>query len=336
MAHREIRRKQRSYGNMTLLQRSQTIPPAYGRPMLVRGPPFPFLELPLELRWIVYNYYILDHCTLTPGQIHETVLPKSHRPRPPLLSLVCRSVKEEMLDQYRRLKVVPTIRLSWQDRQFDELTKLHLHSLQIHSRVDFEDLRIQIYAPHPDRPLDILQIMRNTLRLCRDLEWYRVQHLTVVFLDTEIADWAREPDPLKLEYFESRTHLYRKGCSFLHVLNLLASHPRVRELQFVLPPSLVGDRELETMARQRPYRTGLSMFNNLLPLREDTLKARTGKKSWDKFNELTEPEWGKKVFAHELEEFQAVWPQMESWPCKVPERLVSIHVNKAVIPRHGN
>ena len=81
-------------------------------PMVPQGSPFPFLELPLELRWIVYNYYVVDRCTLTPTQIHETILSQRCRPFPVQLSLVCKTIQVEMLDQRRRLKVVPIIRLS--------------------------------------------------------------------------------------------------------------------------------------------------------------------------------------------------------------------------------
>ncbi|MCJ1380795.1 hypothetical protein MMC17_003904 [Xylographa soralifera] len=282
--------------------------------MVLRGPPFPFMELPLELRWIVYNYYIVGHYTLTPTQIHETILPERCRPYPSPFSLVCKLVRGEMLDQCRCLKVVPIIRLSWQDKQLDELTKLHLHSLQIPPIVEFDDLRIQIYAPHPERPFDLLKILQNTVRLCRDLKRHHVHHLTVTFLDTEIADWTREPDPIRTDYYESGPNRIRKGCSFMHVLNLLAGQLKVEDLQFVLPPSLVGDEELEMMALHRPYRTDAEMLSLVWREQEATLKARTGKNSWERFNQLTRCGWRKMAWAHELEEFQAVWPHMESWP----------------------
>ncbi|MCJ1286031.1 hypothetical protein MMC26_005373 [Xylographa opegraphella] len=291
--------------------------------MVARGPPLPFMELPLELRWMVYNYYIVDHCTLTPTQIHETILPRRSRPLLLPLSLVCKSIQEEMLDQYRHLKVHPIIRLSWQDKHFDELTKLHLHSLRMRPIVGFDELRIQIYAPHPDRPCDLPKIMRNALRLCRELKGYKIQHLTVSFLDTDIATWTREPDPVRMDYYESGAHRTRKGCSFLHVLNLLAGKLSAADLRFMLPPSLVGDRELEMMARDRPYKTRAGLLGVVWREQEATLKARTGKHSWEKFDELTRREWRNMAWAHELEEFQAVWPYMEAWPCKVPARLVS-------------
>ncbi|MCJ1315924.1 hypothetical protein MMC15_001244 [Xylographa vitiligo] len=306
---------------MTLLQRSQTIPQEYRTPTVVRGPPFPFMNLPIELRWIVYNYHIIDYCTITPTQIHESILPRRCRPLPPPLSLVCKSIQREMRDEFRRLKAVPIIRLSWQDKQLDELTKLHLHSLQIRPILDFDDLRIHVYAPHPDRPCDLLKIMRNTLRLCRELKRYHVQHLTVTFVDTEIADWTREPDPIRLDYYESGADRTRKGCSFMHVLNLLAGQLRAEDLRFIVPPSLVGDSELEMMALYRPYRTNAELLATVWREQEATLKVRTGKNSWKRFNQLIGREWRNMLWAHELEEFQAVWPHMETWPCNVPENL---------------
>ncbi|MCJ1439046.1 hypothetical protein MMC27_008436 [Xylographa pallens] len=163
--------------------------------------------------------------------------------------------------------------------------------------------------------------MRNTLRLCRELKRYHVRRLTIAFLDTEIADWTREPDPIRLDYYESGPDRTRKGCSFLHVLNLLAGGLRVEDLHFVLPPSLIGDPELEMLALHRPYRTDAEQLGIVWREQEATLKARTGKNSWEKLIELTRHEWRQMVFAHELEDFQAVWPHMEAWPCKVPESL---------------
>ncbi|MCJ1290576.1 hypothetical protein MMC34_002116 [Xylographa carneopallida] len=304
---------------MTLLQQSQTVLRTNKKPIVIQGGPFPFMELPLELRWIVYNYHIVDYCTLIPTQIHETILPKRCRPLPPPLSFVCKSIQEEMLDQYRHLKVVPIIRISWQDKQFDELTKLHLQSLQIPPMLDFDKLRIQIYAPHPDRPCDILKVMRNTLRLCHELKRYHVRHLTITFLDTEIADWTREPDPLRVNYQEPRpSRLTHKGCSFMHVLNLFTGKVEVHHLKVVLPPSLVGERELERLARGQAYKIDAGVIGTVLRQQEASLNRRTGKSSWKRFHALTKHERRQMVFAHELEEFQAVWPHMDAWPGRVP------------------
>ena len=148
-----------------------------------------FLALSLELRQKVYNEYLTNSSRPNAKEIHENILPSDNFTLP--LLLASKQVSEEVLDCLIRQKQC-TYRVTWQGADFDGLALSCIRACKI-QRADYASLphlRIEVYPPHPDRPSDIVNILRSVIALCEELRPIdRLHHVCIVFIENEIAKW---------------------------------------------------------------------------------------------------------------------------------------------------
>ena len=179
------------------------------------------LQLPLELRLNIYGQYFWSHCHPSAQTVHEEyisnrcwceqcrrqkqALPVTCDWQPPLL-VANKQIYDEVMDFLRRQKTM-TYRVTWQESAFDDLA-----SWSANARKEtlvgtwIEHIRVEIYSPHRDRPTDFLHIWREILgvySMLREKKYWTPQHLSVIFMENEVASWSEDGD--------AREHLYLWG-----------------------------------------------------------------------------------------------------------------------------
>ena len=211
---------------------------------------FPFMRLPVELRLKVYREYLLDRYSISPEEIHEMVLDRSHwtKSQPEIL-LVSKTITAEVQDLLRHEDTI-TLRICWQDATFDGLA---ISCLQAKcKRLDYSHiahLKVEIYPPHRDRPIDMACIWRHVQKLCSDLQRVScVQHLSLHFMENEYASWGINTDweiPVPVPEYKSDS----SSSEIVQILDLFRIVTNVIKAQIHLPDSLREDEILQGSRR---------------------------------------------------------------------------------------
>ena len=189
---------------------------------------------------------------------------------------------------------------------------------------DLPDLKIGMWPPHPDRPIEMFNILRH-VRMLRD-ELRAVSHipkLTIWFLENKIAKWTKDGGP--------RFDLSAPGekepleSDFAKVLEEFACVTNVTAVKMRLPPSLPRNQQnddliwhasdtIETMQGEGnlAYLQEYTLSDCGLESWEEThLKSVTAQKARAKLDAITF-DGEHKMTAAEWHEFTQVWPHFET------------------------
>ena len=209
--------------------------------------PFPFMRLPVELRLQVYKEYLSERYRLLPEEIHEMVLDPRHRnKRPAEILQVNKAINTEVKNLLQH-ETTFCLRICWQDATFDGYVRSCIQARG--KRLDYEHvghLRIEIYPPHEDRPVDMVYIWTYVQRLCEDLQKAScLRHLSIRFMENEYAGWTRWIDGLPSNTMRvyGSSDIWRSDI--LHVLDLFKLLNNVTKAEIHLPHSLNDDRSLQ-------------------------------------------------------------------------------------------
>lgn len=159
----------------------------------------PFLFLPYDLRRMIYMYSFSDDSRRPPAEyVHEKILSEVWTDKLSPLLQINKQIRAEVFCLLRKYPI--TRRITWQDARFDALglssfiVKKHQKSFE-----DIPHLVVEIWPPHPDRPIDQYRIYQHLRKVRRDLQHIpRVSKLDVVFLENNIATWSSKYGPLQV------------------------------------------------------------------------------------------------------------------------------------------
>ena len=148
------------------------------------------LRLPLEIRRKIYKSSILNSRNPSAETIYLTRLPDDWKDPPSPLLLVNGQVHDEVTEM---LEIYPTtLRVTHQGAHFDGLAETCFIADR-RSRVysEMAHLQIDIWPPHPDRPIDMLDILKHLRTLRTKLRAVPpLKQVSFVFRDNEMATWT--------------------------------------------------------------------------------------------------------------------------------------------------
>lgn len=207
-----------------------------------------FLALPLELRQQVYEEYFAE-CSRLEEEIHENVHPREYTNFTLPLLLVSNQISEEVLNCLRRRKQF-LYRVTWQQACLDGLaiSCIRARKIKCDDYASIPQLRIEIYAPHPDRPSDMSDILRRLMELCEDLRAVnRLQHISIVFIEDDVATWAIAGKPrMSMSPWQELEDI----PDIEHVLYLFADLSNTTKYTIKLPDSVKSNSALQDMAAE--------------------------------------------------------------------------------------
>lgn len=228
------------------------------------------LRLPLEVRNRIYECTLKSSRRPPAAYVHQKLLSNHWKDKPSPLLSVNKQVRAEMFDLLRQSPF--TMRITWQDSRFDALA---LSSFIVQQRRrgfdDIPHLVVEIWPPHPDRPIDTYWIYEHLRLLREDLRAIsRVPKLDLVFLENDIAtwvtgdgklpDWLGIDDPLSLE-----------GPMFTdigHMLDLFERLTNVGTAWICLPGSFTGDAQYQELHDYARETEGI-MMGTIIPEHDD-------------------------------------------------------------------
>ena len=197
-----------------------------------------FLALPPELRIQVYEDYFSSYSRPDANDIDEDPLPRNHKHSTLPLLLVSKQVSEEALDLLRKRKQ-HVYSITGQHAGFDDLALSCLRARQIKcdDYANIPHLRIEIYPPpHPEHSLEMMHILYCVQELCKSLGAIdRLQHVSIVFLETEIAGWSADGE------LRMTLRRWQDEPDLKYVLELFATLNNVTEATVELPRSVAED-----------------------------------------------------------------------------------------------
>lgn len=283
-----------------------------------------FLALPLELRQQIYDEYFAE-CSRLDEEIHENFGPRAYPNFTIPLLLVNTQVYEEVLNFLRRRKQY-VYRIMWREACLDGLaiSCIRARKIQYDDYGNIPHLTIEIYPPHPDRPSDMMNILRSIKELCKTLRAIdRLQHISIVFIEDEVATWASAGKP---RMSMGRWQELEGTPDIEHVLYLFATLTNTATTTIQLPNSVKSDLTLQEMATDHEQ----SMMNiNLLDenfvnlcneiLEEDLddyeidIRQDTGRRSLARWEAQRYHQKFTTARGH-VKCFEVMWPHMDSLP----------------------
>lgn len=216
----------------------------------LKEPPFPFLNLPPELRNSVYKFYLEDHFTLKQGnrilqkgflgaalttQVFDTV------PAPPIL-LASRKLHQETIDVLLNEAVV---RIDWLGNQ----TACKVYKSNGYIRANIRKLRVEIYPPTSRHFMKMVKVWLHThsyfFKELTPLALGELQSLEIVYMESGEAKWSTTPDSprrsFKSAVYDALGRCFSDVESLLGIFTPLKDIPRVK---IRLPLSLEKNENL--------------------------------------------------------------------------------------------
>ena len=198
----------------------------------------PLLQLPLELRRMIYKQSILVSRCPSPEDIHERNLRVFWEDLPSPLLRVNKQIRDEVFDI---LQDTPfTMRVTSSGAGFDMLgLSSFITQQRPKSYGGLPKLEIEIWPPHPDRPIDMYYIHRHLRDLREELCALTVSipMMVIEFKESEIAKWTLNGEP-RFELTPYEIYPLDIESDIVRVLDHFACVTCVTKAIIRLPPSL--------------------------------------------------------------------------------------------------
>lgn len=282
-----------------------------------------FLQLPFELRRLIYCRVIGISRSPSLEDVYEQNLCAIWEDFPSPFLCVNKQIRAEIFDVLSKCSY--TLRVTSYGADFDMLgLSCFIAQQRPRSYGDIPDLKIEIWPPHPNRPIEMFNIHRH-LRMLRD-ELRAVSiipKLRICFLENDFAKWTHDGVPRFEPSDPGETHpLY---SDLAKVLDHFACVTNVTKARIRLPPSVKCDGlnddliwhvndTIETMQGEGTLADcqEFTLFGQPTERwHEQSLKVLTAQKARVKLDavtlhgqhKMTEAEWY---------EFTKVWPHFET------------------------
>ena len=285
----------------------------------------PLLRLPLELRRKVYTESILASRSPNSGDVYHRNLRAIWEDLPSPLLRVNKQIRNEVFDVLQGDTF--TLRVTSYGASFDMLgLSSFIAQQRPKSYGALPELWIEIWPPHPDRPIEMYNINYYLRNLRDELRATQVgiPKLVVEFQETEFAKWTQDGLP-RCELLDPDDRLRGDiSDAFLSsdiskVLNHFACVTNVAEAHIVLPPSSNDFENYATAVCETMEGKGtlaeeaeFALLDfGISDLYEDCLKTATAERARAKLDEITRH--GKRKMADdEWFAFTEVWPHFET------------------------
>lgn len=207
-----------------------------------------FFRLPLELRENIYVHHLITSFRPTPWMIYKHTYTDTSPPTTPFIG-VNKQFYDELFDVLAHQQEF-CYRVSSQEATFDGVALSCFRVLK-HRRSynEMKDLTIEIYPPHPDRPIDMVFIWNRVQSFCEDLRTASIiPSLSIHFMEDEIAAWSTKNKPnntMHVMLLDEQT----TSCDVGFILDVFARLTDVRKSTILLPPSLTNHEDLQNFAQ---------------------------------------------------------------------------------------
>ena len=266
---------------------------------------------------MIYKQSILVSRCPTPREIHERNLRVIWEDLPSPLLGVNKQIRDEVFDILQKSDF--TMRVTSYGAGFDMLgLSSFITQQRPKSYGGLPKLWIEIWPPHPDRPIDMYYINRHLLKLREELCALTVgiPKMIIQFKESEIAKWTQDGKPrFELELGESD----ERWSDVAKVLDHFACVTSVAKARVILPPSLKGFRwyalaACKVMEGKGTFADELehSLANDDIAFEyEEYYKLITAQKARAKLDRLTQDGLCR-MHDEEWFAFTEVWPHFET------------------------
>ena len=222
------------------------------------------LCLPLEIRRKIYGFCLLNSPSPSTETIYLSRLPDDWKDPPSPLLLVNGQIHDEVIEFVQTCPT--TLRVTHQGSHFDSLAETSFIA-QPRSREysEISRLRIDIWPPHPDRPVDMVHIWRHLRQLRTKLrDTPLLKQVSFFFRDNEMSTWTLDGKPLDL--LKSK-FLPGTGVDDVTTIMDLFTRVRVAKATFHMPRGLAPGKTRESV-RHFLQATNAMMMGRI-PIDED-------------------------------------------------------------------
>ena len=277
---------------------------------------------------MIYEEHLMSQSHTPAEIIHEQPLSTLRLVWRPTLLAVSRQINDEISDLFRK-QTTSTHRISWQEARFDGPSICSFRARDQKPEHGMEHLRVEIYPPHEDRPMDMVHIWRGLEELRDALEYlWRPERLSILFMENESASWSqngRLRDSMDLSLFRSRS----QTCAFSDISYAFDILETVDDIPDVSVHLTVSLRCLEEVQEWRtiivddmmalPAYGEVSVIQNRefhtrqIDKAEIRLKEATGKSSRAIIEDICD-HGRRKISPEELHRLKQIWPYTDVLP----------------------
>lgn len=229
-----------------------------------------------------------------------------------------------------------TLRITWQDKQFDALALSSFIVQQRRKNYNVPHLVVEIWPPHPDRPIDAYCIYEHLRLLREDLRGFsRVSKLDVIFLENNVGTWLENGKPSNsLGIDDPKSAEGPPFSDICLMMELFERLTNVETARIFIPDSFVGERyqELREYAQKteeiimgtwvlepdaemkqldailKKHRIEKNLPEDFIDYAEPILKTRTARIARKKLQAATKLG---RMWEFEFAEFTEIWPHFE-------------------------
>ena len=292
----------------------------------------PLLRLPLKLRSQIYAYALLSSRRPTPEDIYSNVLCEVWKDMPSPLLAVNRQTRDDLCKILRKECPV-CLRVTGQGINFDSLGLSSFIAIQQCTFTgNVRRLRIEVWAPHPDRPVETYHIWKSLRRLRDDLQACKqIRRIEIQFRENDQYFWCQD-GVLGNWLSTSKQTVADPGNSDIHrMLSLFYLLANTSEAKVEFPASILarddheefleyGDTVEYNMLEHSMVDVDVDLcllrriadcLEELMLLAEGILKYKTAALAEKKLNEITQFGRSRMSQADYLD-FIKVWPHFET------------------------
>ena len=182
---------------------------------------------------MIYWLTIVGCRSPTPQDVHESDLRAHWKDVPSPLLGVSKRIRGEVFDMLQNCPF--TMRVTTYGATFDILG-LSCFIAQKHAKSygDLPDLRIEIWPPHPDRPIEMYYIWNHIRKLRDELRAApRIPKLIIWFMENRLAKWSVGGKPRRILHDDTQ-----RLDDMESILDHFACVTNVTKAHIRLPPSL--------------------------------------------------------------------------------------------------
>ena len=192
---------------------------------------------------MIYWLSIVPCRSPTPQEVHQSDFRAHWKDVPSPLLGVSKRIRGEVLDCLQKCPF--TMRVTSYGATFDILG-LSCFIAQKHAKSygDLPNLIIEIWPPHPDRPIEMYYILDHIRKLCDKLRAVlRIPKIIIWFMENRLAKWSVDGKPRHI----LSDHSDVLG-DMIEILDYFACVTNVTKAHMRLPPSLKHDEWLRQTA----------------------------------------------------------------------------------------